>query len=520
MNHPPRLTYSGLTIILSQPSRFDTTELLSGNAGAWFCGECLRPEVNRWQCDIYDCDTFIKSGSRFRDGTKVVLCLGQKAQQEICRVDTSLGEQRGSPIFKEGYTFITSYLAQDTHDFKDYEGSLNPHLNGEASSEEDSLQNNTGDDEDDLGEKSRHGKTARSNWRYWLKRDTKKALRILKHGITEHPEPAFNIYSSSSEIIDILSSYKNEDFYLDLETDSDLNITCFGFSFTNKSDAPVYVVPVHRYNYTLAYDGMGSIFRALAKAVWYNTTIAHNGAGFDFFVLPFKYRIPIGSSLYDTMISHQRCFPEVEKSLGHCISNFTDLPYHKDEGIFEPNNETQEYKLWNYNAKDVWSMREVKAGITSYAQTIKGLDSSILQVNESIRPYLITTLQGIRYRRDKVEKIMNENDRRMTQYLRMVDAAIGKDTVKEIRRKSESGLPSSNVQCVRYFHDICGYPVQARSKKTGRPKLDEKSILKLALKIRNPVMDVVLAYRKVAKESGSLKFNEWPGITKHNQNET
>jgi len=306
MFHPAKLNYCGLTIVMSNPSRFDLKELISGNAGCWFNNECLRPEVNRWMCDIYDLKDYNNRGRKVRDGTKVCLLLGETTMQEVAEVSTTLGEQRGSPISKGGLVSICSYLPQDCFDFKDYESYLNPALNGEGSAEE------TYEKEDSTegNEKSRHGKTARSNWRYWLKHDCKKALRILKHGITQYEEPTFNIYPSSEEVIEVLRSYENTDFYLDIETDSDLNITCLGFSFGSSN--VVYVIPIIRYNYTVAYSSIGSIFRSVAYAMSRNTTVAHNGSGFDFFVLPYKYRIPIGARLYDTMIASHRCFPEIE----------------------------------------------------------------------------------------------------------------------------------------------------------------------------------------------------------------
>lgn len=513
MHHVPRLDYCGLTIILSQPSRFDKLELLSGNAGAWFSEKCLRPEVNKFQCDIWSVDSFIRADYKYREGTKVVLLLGDRAMKSLAGVEVTLGEQRGSPIRRgDGIVIIVSYLPQDAFDFKDYESYLNPHLIEKPNDEDDILVNDGG--EDDYGtEKTRHGKTSRKNFRFWLLRDTKKALRILKHGLMQHIEPVYKIFPNSQEIIDELNKYENTDMYLDIETDSDLNITCFGFSFGAQPE--VYVVPVLRYNYSIAYGIMGAIFYSLGKAMDKNTVVCHNGSGFDFFVIPYKYGISCGSHLYDTMIATHRCFPEVEKSLGHAISNFTDLPYHKDEGIFEPQNETQEQKLWLYNGKDVSSMREVKRGIDRYASNIAGLSASICQANASIEPYLTTTLQGIRYDEQKVQEILAYNDRKLTVLIDTISTLLGPELLTIIQGKSKKCMAGSSKQCARYFHDIMRYKVVSRSKETGAPKLDEKALLKLKLLHSNPIIDLVLAYRGIAKESGSLQFNPWSGIMRY-----
>lgn len=517
--HQAKLTYQGCTIILSNASRFDTTELLSGNSGLWFTQKVLRDNgVNRYQLDICDLEGFNRTGRKLREGTRVCLLLGEQAQRSVTGVDTTLGEQRGSPIIRDGIVYISSYPPVECFDLVNHESRLNPRLNGELPAPE-GYTNEEDDGEDEGNGKTRHGKTARGNYRFWLTRDVSKALRILKHGMQVHQEPEYNIYPSSQEVIDSLTNHSNEDFYLDIETDSDLNITCFGYSFGNES--MVYVVPLLRYDYSPAYSNLGAIMRALCKAMHSNTTVSHNGSGFDWFVIPFKYGIPFGRSLYDTMVAAHRCYPEIEKSLGHVISLYTDLPYHKDEGIFEPQSREQEQKLWMYNGKDVYAMREVKKGITKYASTVVGLPESIEQANASIRPYLTTTLQGIRYNESEVESLLKINDRILNGLLRLCTAAVGSDILEELRGNGKSSLLGSPDQCVKYFHGLCGYPVvsygKVRKDGTRRPSLDEKNFLKLVQKltdkgIENPVVDLVLGYRGVAKESSMLKFEPWPGI--------
>lgn len=510
-SHPCKFTYCGLTIIMSNASRFDldSRQLLSANSGSWFCEDCLRPLVNRWQCDIADLEAFNKNGRKLRDGTTVVLCLGTSAMSSVMAVSTTLGEQRGSPVVINGIVYIASYLPQDSFDFKDFESTSNPLLNGTINVDED----DTSDAEDYGTEKTRHGKTKRGNWKFWLQADTRKAINIVKNGWHPTPEPEYRIYPNSTEIIESLRSYENTDLHLDIETDSDLNITCLGYGFGFTS--PIWVIPIIRYNYTTAYSSLGSIMRSLAYAMGRNTTVAHNGSCFDFFVIPFKYRLPIPLRLYDTMIAFHRMMPEVEKSLGHTISYCTNLPYHKDEGVFEPHNEQQESSLWQYNGKDVFGMREVKKAIDGFASKDEGLRRSIEQANKSIYPYLTAALQGIRYNVTELLKIVSTNDRMLMQYLRMLRIAIGEATYKSIQGKSTKGMPGSSKQCVKYFHDLLGYPVVGRSKKTKKPSLDEKNLLKLKQKYVNPVIDVTLAYRGVAKESGSLGFTPWGGIKKY-----
>lgn len=515
-HHPPVLPYKGLTIILSNASRFDTRQLLSGNAGDWFCNNLLQKVVgcNRYSCDIYDVEGFNSVSRTLREGTKVLLLLGERAHQSITGLDTSLGEHRGSPTFKR-IASIASYLPQDAFDPTNHEARLNAAASGY---EED---NDSDDDEDDSDIKSRHGRTKRSNYRFWLGKDMEKVGRILRNNgeLIAHHKPDYCIYPSAKDAIDCLNSYENTDFYFDIENDTEYNVNCFGFSFGD--DNPVFTLPMLRWDYSIAYQNIGEIVRALVKAMSKNTTIAHNGSGHDFIIMPWKYGIPWGSRLADTMIMAHRCFPMVEKSLGHVISLFTDLPYHKDEGVFMPQNTQQEQQLWQYNAKDVYAMREVKKGIVAYARTQPGLVESIQQANNSLVPYLTTVLQGLHYDEKKVEENLVTNDRILNGLLRLLSSAVGIDKLEEIRGNGESSMPSSSPQCCRYFHDYCGYPVQGYGKvgKNGKrnPSLNEKNFLKLIMKledkgIKNPVIDIVLGYRTIAKESSMLRFEPWTGV--------
>lgn len=82
-------------------------------------------------------------------------------------------------------------------------------------------------------------------------------------------------------------------------------------------------------------------------------------------------------------------------------------------------------------------------------------------------------------------------------------------------------MPGSNKQCCTYFHDMLGYPVISRGKETKKgtrnASLAKQNMYKLRLRFDNPVIDFCLAYRELAKESGSLKFNPWIDDSHDNQ---
>lgn len=489
-------TYSGLTIILSQPSRFDTRNLLSGISGQFFSLDCLEAfGVKRNRCDIRICD----DKSPIIEGTRVILLLGERAMKEyigdVIGDGRTLNEIRGYVVPKDGLLFICSYLPIDCYDIIDHETKHNPHLN-KALQADQVWQKKDDEAEDDLGEKSRKGVTQRSNFRFWLETDTRKACRILKDGPRETPEFIYHIYPPLDEAVRELLSHKDEFLYIDFEGDTEWNINTIGFSFGDSKE--VWVCPTIRWNYQLAYGRIGALMRALALAIDRNITVAHNGKSYDFFILMWKYRIAIARRVYDTMLAQQRCFPEAEKSLGHCISMWIDMwDYHKDEGIFMPHTPADEQKLWRYNGKDISSMKLIHQGQREHASKIPGLQESIDQQNRAIRPYLLSEMTGMLIKPDKAQELVSNNDRLMNQYLRFMGILMGPEIEPLI----------SSQKAARYFHDALDYPIIARSKKTGAPSLGEKELLKLKLKVReNPVIDLLLAYRMRKKQTGSLKF--------------
>lgn len=505
MRHLPKLTYKGLTVILANNSRADKVQLLSAKGGQLF-HSYLAPEFNSMQCEIRTRD----HKEDFLPNTKCLLLLGKDAANQYLpeTADNPFGAIRGYIYNYKGIPTVCSYFPQDCADRQDYETQFNKQTTNVISDDE----RETKEGETEIGQKSRHGKTSRENFKFWLRRDIARCKSILTFGSDYYVrpfEPNYIIYPNSSVVVQLLSETKNEYFYIDIETDSELNMLCFSFCFSNKPQH-VYVVPIISYDYTLAYSNVPAILRCLAIAFKDNTTVAHNGAAFDFFVFAYKYKLPIGRSVYDTMIAHHRCYPEVEKSLGHCMSIWCPSePYHKDEGGSGYMNSRQAEQLYAYCGKDVFGMILLHRAITEYAKKMPGLEDSINQAMASIRPYLICTLQGIKYSQEALAETLRENDELMMQYIRMTELLVGKETIAAIKGKGKSSMLNSNKQCVRYFHELLCYTVVATSPETGLPSLGKESIFKLRLKHANPVLDLVIKYREVQKESGMLGFVPW-----------
>lgn len=507
LRNKPRLTYCGLTVILSNPSRFDRVSLLTATGGSLFNNHCLRPSNNVMQCDIRLCD----DPSDLLPGTKVVLICGETAMHKLLPETTknSIGEMRGSPFRYKGVVAIPSFSPQDAADICDHESKHNP-LSPNYTPDDDSYSAPEDDDETDA---KRHGRTSRSNYAFWLKKDTDKCKEVIRNGgaipASEFPSPNYKIHANSEEVIQVLTQTKNKFLYFDIETDyEEQNLQCFAFSFDG---ATVYSLAILDHNYRPASSSYHRILRALAVALRDNTVVAHNGAAFDFFVLAYKYRIPV-RRCYDTMIAQHRCFPDIEKSLGHCTSLWTWEKFHKDEDSHGYMSQQQMNDRLRYCAKDVFTMFLIHQAIIKHAKRIPGLQASIDTAMDTIVPYLVTSLQGIKYQAEKVQAISKENDRLMMQYIRMCNILIGVEGMKEVAQAVKGkakAFPGSNKQCCEYFHNILGYQVEYRSPKTGEPGLGKMVLYRFALKHDNPVIKLVLLYREMQKSYGTLQFIPW-----------
>jgi hypothetical protein len=497
---------------MSNPSRFDLTgmTLLSAAGGRLFNDYCLQPDYNTMQIDVRLAD----DESPLLEGTRCILTMGEYTCHHLLpetRANT-LGEVRGGLYYYKGIPTIPTFNPQDAADIKAYEQSFNK--DAKDYSGDDSL-SESGDEED--GDGKRHGKTKRSNYAFWIRADTKKCKHILSMGTSflERPSPSFRLYPPSDTVINTLTETKGRHLYLDIETDYEKqNLLCFSFSFDGVT---VYSVPVLDYQYHWAYPTIHFILRALSIAIRNNTIVAHNGAAFDFFVLGYKYKIPINKS-YDTMLAMHRCFPDVEKSLGHCTSYWTWENFHKDSDSKAYRTHSDMMAKLQYCAKDVYTMALIKDGIDTYAKTIPGLTDSIECAMHSIKPYLTTTLQGIRFIEERRQKVIRDNDIILNKYLMLINYLIGDESVKAVKKNaagkySQKAFPNSNKQCVKYFHDLLGYPVVYRNppdrKGIRNPSLAKLNLYKLQLKHDNPVIALTAVFRCIAKESSMLKFTPW-----------
>lgn len=467
MRTPPSIKYSGLTIILDAPSRFDTEHLLSSPAGPWI-EEITSLPTSSMDLRTYDCN------DNFLPETKWIAIAGNKGANQYLRTSN---DPPGYPHDFLNAKVTTIFDPQDCCDFKSMLGDDNEAE--ERFTERDSKERIP---------------TRRKNYRFW----TAWHLRKLLSSATVS-EPAINpiCYPSIAAVERILLATRGEDVYLDIETSRVHQcLTVIGFS-TSSIWPQIYVVPVYLLNGDLAYPRslFARFWRALSIAMVNNEMVIHN-ASFDLLVLAAWYGFPLpsiqGGSVYDTMVANHRCFPEIEKSLAHVISQWTNQPYHKDTST-EIYNREQENKLWIYNAHDVYTLKLIKDAQLKWASSVAGLSDSIAQANKSIIPYIANSLTGLPL---DLEALTNTGN----------DLATQKEACQRIASilVGHPFNPGSSQQCAKFFHDTLNYPVTRRTDK-GAPAMDSKALYQLLLKYDNPLLPVIIKYRSAAKALSMLE---------------
>ena len=487
LRHKPVLKYNGLTIVLSHPSRMDLKSrvLISGQVTNWF-EQNLKP-FNRYGCDIRTKNT-INAANPILDNTRCVLLCGQSTLSTINK-NQAIEVLRGSPFTHGNLVFIPTFHPQDALDRQNYEQSLNPLFASQSSDDE-----SADSTESDFDTKDR-SKTSRKNFRFWFGKDVSKAVRICREGLRSN-NCNYILRPPSEVIINWLNAQSGQRLFFDIETTLDTKqITCFSIS----NDATtVYTIPVISYSGVCAYDMsiLARIFQALAGAFKRNTLVVHN-ALFDLFILLWKYHIPpppIGQ-IEDTMLMHHRTYAEIEKSLGHCVSLYTDQPYHKDSGFFNPRNQEQENKLLLYNAKDVETLALVYQGILQRSAGNSGLLKSFKQANDSIRPYLTLSYRGLRLDTTALCSHLDLLERRRVAIENKVLPVLVGWPLN----------PRSSQQVATYLYGQLGI----EKPKDDKSLTGKEALYRILLKRSIPAVKTIVTLRRLSKEAGGLRFQLW-----------
>ncbi len=464
---PPTTNHCGLTLVLDKPSRFDKIhgKLLSGLVNDWFQQACLPtvPLASTHICDLTDLGSIPNT-------TKKVLVLGDAAKERLMP-NGRVGYAQMIPSLRA--LGMAAYYPQDCCDVRQVE-----------TEDEDEDADATSD-----SETKNDYPTRRSNYRFWTSWFAKKLVK----GTQQMPgNPRIIVKPDLKKLCTELDQVSDLPIYLDIETSMrNQNLACIGLSWKGLHPT-IYVVPIYPLSGVLEYADIMPFIVSLFRAFTRNTIVIHN-AMFDLTVLCGFYGMPLPKAVYCTMCSNHRLFPKEEKSLAHVIAQWTWLHYHKDVNS-DPYDMGQQIAMWDYNGRDVFALPFIMDAQLAYANA--GQRASIEQSNESLIPYLHTSLIGLPIDRYKWQLTEQRLQQRAHNLKRICSLLTG---IADFN-------PAGPKQCADFFHKKLGYPVVELTD-TGAPKLGRKQLYKLAISYPNPAITAVIAYRKTAKDLAMLGSN-------------
>ena len=177
--------------------------------------------------------------------------------------------------------------------------------------------------------------------------------------------------------------------------------------------------------------------------------IAQNG-NFDCYWLWYKDRIRVHGIWIDTMLAHHLLYPPIPHSLGFITSQYTDLPFYKDEG--KEWRETGDInQFWEYNGKDCCATRQAALKMLDELRT-RQLDEFFFRHVMRLQSHLVAmTVLGIKVDIDLKatlhEQIGDDVDIKRKRFVELAREATGDPTLDV--------NPASPKQLARlFFNDL------------------------------------------------------------------
>ena len=452
-------------VLLSAPSDIDTA---ANKINAGIAGEFLNQLIEKYAPQDEEIKFDYVCSFKLRDRFDRILAVGEQARKAL-----------NIPQ----YLYTHSYQGIRTIAVYEHTVAVDLRKQKYDEAEED-------DDGDEEGNVKEMSPTRVGNYAYWIEvgieKLYKKAEPIVK--INCHFKPS--IRDIANYLADAQTVYLDIETRRNQEVFSPTVIDCIGILKDNASVA--LVIPIYRYDDKLHYTPKEccELVKLLSKPY---KIVAHN-AMFDLTVLAFFMGIRLPENVCDTMLMQQRIAPEAEKSLGHCIGAYTDMPYHKDE-ITVPHNSAQEEQLWRYNAKDLFGTREIHKKLSAIAEQDSGLKDSMDTANKAVTLFLEMSATGLLVKQDELNKAIADSAKEIARQFQIISVLAGR-----------SINVGSTQQLAEYLHEDMGYKVIKISKKTGKPALGKKELQLLAVKTKNPIIPLIIKLKKLRKSSSMLKF--------------
>lgn len=295
-------------------------------------------------------------------------------------------------------------------------------------------------------------------------------------------------------LTDIYNNYDRHAFDIEVGRGE---VSCISFAKDAKSAISIPFVEKGREYFTI--DQEAKIWILIGKILESREieSVAQN-ATFDATFLFRRYGIK-SRNIHDTMIAQAIIYPDFPKDLGFITSQYTDIPYYKDEGkeAFNKGVDTGNQEFWLYNAKDSIVLMEAFPKQIKELEQVGNLNTYENQ-RRLIEPLLYMTELGINMDTEFLDSESSVAEAKLEQLEEELNEEVG----YEIN-------PRSWKQLQEYFYgpkSEGGLGVKPY-KKNGRPTTDEGALIRLGRGTKSrppiPAANIILEHRSLAKLKGT-----------------
>jgi len=358
---------------------------------------------------------------------------------------------------------------------------------------------NSEDEEKESTDDKDVGVTRKANYFFWALADFRKLLTPPR----PHSKHIHESQPNLSKIIHLLDKAPTGGvFVLDIETRIQDNcLDAIGIGYVGPAAVYTYSIPIYYHDNKAVYAArdMARFWRALYNFLLRKdiTVVGHNLA-FDLSILHYYYHLPIPPTLYDTMLFMHRDNANIDKSLSHAISYYTDAPENHKGDLCPNTSPTNFTQLLQYNGRDLYWTAEVYRRQREKISDRPGLGDAVSIANRAQFLCLLMSFTGIEVNQEALEKQKEALTLKLSQWDRVAAVL--------------TGIPSFNCNSTKqvgeYFYDTLHYEILEYTDK-GAPAADENTLYKLQLRQPNPLLALILAYRSAKKELGMLNFKPY-----------
>ncbi len=469
---------SHLTVLYPEPNRFDKANGLkpfSSVAGDFFVHRTF-DTVESLELDIRLPNTYHRP---FRGDTRI-LGLGPAACKFITG-DANLNKHRGYRLTHRNLPAIVTYDHLSCWEFNQDE-----------------------DDDEAGGDDKDVGVTRKSNYLFWALADFRKLFTVPRPHSAHKKSP---LIPSADSIVKLLTKAPlNSAFVLDIETRVHDNcLDAIGLGYITADAVWTYTIPIYYHNNQRVYGptDMAKIYRALYFFLHRKdiTFVGHNLA-FDFSILHHYYHLPFPENYHDTMLFMHRDNANIDKSLSHALSYYTDFGVNHKGDLCPNTSEKNFLQLLTYNHQDLYGTAEVYRRQKEAAETNPSLKDAVSIANRAQKLTLLMSFTGMNVDETKLTAQATALREKLAQWDRIAAILTGRPNFN----------CNSAKQVGEYFYNYLNYEVLEYTE-SGQPSADEKTLYKIQLRQPNPVLTLILAYRAAKKELSMLEFKPYERFT-------